>query len=125
MTRTTILTAALLLGGLIPSTAAAGDHDWFDWGMGWTNRYGAMASCPGSDCRPWNPLLAVPWHSSLGQTGARRVLLFPPHIPSPLYNNTPGLFPIPPGSRPIDQCVGHHTFKCGIHHGGKCDCNCR
>lgn len=128
MMRTIIaLVACALLSGVLPGPATAGDHHWWDcdWGLGWTNKYGATARCPAAPCRPWNPFLQVPLHSSLGQTGARRLMLYPPHIPSPLYNNTPGLYPIPPNSRTDDQCIGPNAFHCKLHPGGNCNCNCR
>jgi hypothetical protein len=70
-------------------------------GWGWTSKYYSVGRCPGfGQCRPWNPLFAVPVYSGIGQTGPRRILLWPPPIGSPLYNNTPILQPYPPGQRP-------------------------
>lgn len=74
-------------------------------GFGWTNKYYAVAACPGQQTRPWNPLHAVPVHSSLGQTGARKLMLWPPVVFSPLYSNTPRLVPYPPGARPCPKTV--------------------
>jgi hypothetical protein len=93
-----ILTAIIVLAGVAETARAEwGEH--YILGLGWTNKYKAVARCPGGAPRPWNPLVAVPFHSSLGQTGPRRMLLWPPTLKSPLYNNTPGLVPIPPEYR--------------------------
>jgi hypothetical protein len=103
------------------------DHDWL--GLGWTNKYKAVGGCPGGASHPCNPFLAVPLHSSLGQTGPRRMLLWPPTLKSPLYNNTPRLVVVPPEERrqhgsncstgwqtnvpwPLDCFCGHQDCQC-------------
>jgi hypothetical protein len=116
MTRVTgIVFAALLLAATaFASPASAGPYEPagcgdgypLGFGFGWTSKYYAMGRCPGfQQCRPWNPLFAVPIHSSVGQTGPRRILLWPPGIGSPLYNNTPMLYPYPRDSRPCPGVV--------------------
>lgn len=77
-----------------------GDGYPLGFGFGWTSKYYAVGGCPGWQKRPCNPFLGVPFYSSLGQTGPRRMLLWPPQVGSPLYNNTPRLVPYPPGARP-------------------------
>ena len=120
MARTTVtLFAALLLAAIVGSPALAahkephaikkepagcGDGYPLGFGFGWTSKYYPVYQCPGfSQHRPWNPLHQVPYHSGLGQTGPRRILLWPPGIGSPLYNNTPMLAPVPPAAR---KCPG-------------------
>jgi hypothetical protein len=80
--------------------AGCGDGYPLGFGFGWTSKYYSMGRCPGWQHRPWNPLFAVPIHSSLGQTGTRRIMLWPPQVGSPLYNNTPMLYPYPRDQRP-------------------------
>lgn len=109
---TVTASAAVLLALAISSTATAGhkepagwgDGYFFGYGIGWTNKYTPVYPCPGfSQCRPWNPLHQTPYHSGLGQTGPRRMLLWPPQIGSPLYNNSPMLVPVAPNAR---KCPG-------------------
>jgi hypothetical protein len=95
-----VFTMLAMAGSAAPTWAA----DWiftdnYLLGLGWTNKYKAMARCPGGRPHPWNPFLAVPFHSSVGQTGPRRMILWAPTLKSPLYNNTPGLVAIPPELR--------------------------
>src|SRR5687768_1910921 len=87
---------ALVCGAASPARAEwplLPDHYWL--GLGWTNKYASVGGCPGGSPHPCNPLHAVPLHSSLGQTGPRRMLLWPPTLKSPLYNNSPRLVAIP------------------------------
>lgn len=107
-TTRTIL-AALVIGLVLASPAAAdhkkepagcGDGYPLGFGLGWTNKYFPVYNCPGWQHRPWNPLHGTPIHSGLGQTGPRKMLLWPPQVGSPLYNNTPMLVPYPPEARP-------------------------
>jgi hypothetical protein len=95
--RYSLLILATLAGFAGSARAEWGEH--YLLGLGWTNKYKAVARCPGGAPHPWNPFRSVPLHSSLGQTGPRRMLLWPPMVKSPLYNNTPGLVPIPPELR--------------------------
>lgn len=109
--------AALLLAAVLVSPAWAGkahatkkepaghgDGYPLGFGFGWTSKYTPIYQCPGfSQHRPINPFLQTPIHSGLGQTGPRRMLLWPPGIGSPLYNNTPMLAPVPPEAR---KCPG-------------------
>ena len=112
-----IVTACLVATAIIafaPALQAAEFNHY--WGMGWTDKYYSTGGCPGSiQGRPLNPLLAVPLHSSYGQTGARRLMLFPPVIISPLYNNSPRLCPYPPGVRGVDDCLGVHKSQFFLH----------
>lgn len=103
-----LLATGFVLLALCVTPASAGPHEPAGWGdgyplgfgFGWTSKYYSMGRCPGWQKRPWNPLFAVPIHSSLGQTGPRRMLLWPPQVGSPLYNNTPMLYPYPRNERP-------------------------
>jgi hypothetical protein len=75
-------------------------------GWGWTSKYYSVGRCPGfTQCRPWNPLFAVPVYSGIGQTGPRRMLLWPPTVGSPLYDNTPVLVPYPRNQRPCHGVI--------------------
>lgn len=119
----------IALFGLV-STASAGEH-WGNWGYNWgpylglgySQKYYSTGGCPGFvQGRPLNPLLAVPLQGSYGQTGARRLLLFPPVYGSPLYNNTPRICPYPDNMAKNPDCLGPH---CGanffIHpYAGRC-----
>ncbi|HTN74118.1 MAG TPA: hypothetical protein VL096_02685 [Pirellulaceae bacterium] len=103
-----IVTACLIVTAwtALVSSACAGDHY---WGLGWTDKYYSTGGCPGFvQGRPLNPFLAVPLHSSYGQTGARRLMLFPPTYGSPLYNNSPRLAAYPPDMRKNPACLGPH-----------------
>lgn len=104
---------ALVLSCLItPAQAGEWGYDFGHyWGLGWSQKYYSTGGCPRvPQGRPLNPLLAVPLHSSFGQTGARRLILFPPTYSSPLYNNSPRLHPYPPGVAKNPDCLGP---RCG------------